>query len=195
MTYGLILCGLCKRPRVIDLSNKVTTCPYCGYEERTAKGQIVFQSDSQSEVRKAMSKGLGADELIPTRMEIAAQKRRIEESDPYSTMVYRYEHAGDIDEKMSILSEGLTRIKGEFTLDDMMDVDPKKAEKLLSAMIDRGFVYETRPGFYKARSQNDINRPHHGGRHGSKLTWGCRYACYPPYGGPHALSREASSSL
>lgn len=66
-------------------------------------------------------------------------------------MVYRYEHASDLDEKMDIISQGLTSIKGEFTLDDVEDVVGARAEKMLSAMLDRGFVYETRPGFYKAR--------------------------------------------
>ena len=65
-------------------------------------------------------------------------------------MVYRYEHAADLDEKMEILSQGLTSIMGEFTLEDVEEVAGARAEKMLSAMLDRGFVYETRPGFYKA---------------------------------------------
>ena len=87
---------------------------------------------------------------MPDRAETAAKKRRIEEADPHSTMVYRYEHAADLDEKMEILSQGLTSIMGEFTLEDVEEVAGARAEKMLSAMLDRGFVYETRPGFYKA---------------------------------------------
>ncbi len=149
MSYGLVLCGLCKRPRVVDMGHATTTCPYCNYSEKRGKARCVFESESQSEVRTAMARGSGAEGEMPTEVQIERRKRRIEEADPYSTMVYRYEHASDMDERMSVLAEGLTKVKGEFTLSDVEEVVGKRAEKMLSAMLDQGYVIETRPGFYK----------------------------------------------
>ena len=150
MSYGLTLCGACIRPRIVDRNVSTSTCPYCGCTERVGKLNFFFTSDDQSEVRAALARATGADDYMPDRAETAAKKRRIEEADPHSTMVYRYEHAADLDEKMEILSQGLTSIMGEFTLEDVEEVAGARAEKMLSAMLDRGFVYETRPGFYTA---------------------------------------------
>lgn len=151
MSYGLTLCGACRRPRIADRSKSTSTCPYCGCTERTGKLNFFFTSEDQNEVRAALARATGADEFMPDPAQVAAKRKRMEESDPHSTMVYRYEHAADLDEKMDIISQGLTSIKGEFTLNDVEDVVGARAEKMLSAMLDRGFVYETRPGFYKAR--------------------------------------------
>lgn len=150
MTYGLVQCGLCRRPRVADLSNASSTCPYCGYEEMTSGMRVHFESDSQSAVRRAMAQATGAEGELPNGHELYLRKRRIERADPESTLAYRYEHASDLDERMSVLAEGLTEIKGEFTLEDVEEYESKRAERMLSAMLDRGYVHETRPGFYRA---------------------------------------------
>lgn len=152
MSYGLVLCGLCRRPRIVSTGDSVTTCPYCGFSERAGKAGFIFESDDQAEVRAALAKAMGADELLPTREELRRKKKKIEEADPESTLAYRYEHAGDMDERMDVLASGLTSLKGEFTLEDVEEYEPRRAEKMLSAMLDRGFVHETRPGFYRARS-------------------------------------------
>lgn len=150
MSYGLGLCGACRKPRIVDRSFETTTCPYCGCTERTGKLQFFFTSDSQSEVREALSKATGAEEIDLLVTDRADQRRRIGSADPHSSLVYRYEHASDIEEKMEILSEGLTGLKGEFTLEDVKEVAGTKAERMLAAMLDRGLCYETRNGFYRA---------------------------------------------
>ena len=120
MSYGLTLCGACRRPRIVDRDVSTSTCPYCGCTERVGKLNFFFTSDDQSEVRAALAHATGADDYMPDRAETVAKKRRIEEADPHSTM------------------------------EDVEEVAGARAEKMLSAMLDRGFVYETRPGFYKA---------------------------------------------
>ena len=137
-----------KCPLIHNITNYVTVNDCANIV--LACGASPIMSDDQSEVRAALAHATGADDYMPDRAETAAKKRRIEEADPHSTMVYRYEHAADLDEKMEILSQGLTSIMGEFTLEDVEEVAGARAEKMLSAMLDRGFVYETRPGFYKA---------------------------------------------
>ena len=127
--YGLTQCGLCRRPRIVETDDSVTTCPYCGHSERAGRNGFIFTSESQSEVRAALSRAMGADEFLPTQADLRERRRRIGESDPESTLAYRYEHASDLDEKMEVLSEGLTALKGEFTLEDVEGYEPRRAEK------------------------------------------------------------------
>lgn len=150
MSYSLGLCGACRRPRIVDRAFEATTCPYCGCTERTGKLNFFFTSESQKEVREALAMATAADELEPLLREKREQRRRIAEDDPESTLAYRYEHASDLEERMEILSDGLTRMKGEFTLDDVEEYAGAKAEKMLSAMLARGFCYEVGNGRYRA---------------------------------------------
>lgn len=145
MMFALTRCGVCHRPRVMDLSRKESSCPYCGCVQETSDLPRYFQSESQGEVRDAMARGVG---FFPP--DTSFKKERIAETDPYSTMVYRYEHCSDLEERMTILAEGLTAIKGEFTLDDLRDIAGDRAERMLSAMLDRCIVSEVRIGRYRA---------------------------------------------
>lgn len=150
MRFALALCGACGRPRLLDKTRASSTCPHCGCSERTSRIRVCLESDDQSVIRDALAGATSGSELEELRRDADERKRKMREDDPFSTMVYRYEHAADIDERMEIMSEGLTRIKGEFTLDDMIEVDPKRAKKMLPAMLARGYIFETRPGFYRA---------------------------------------------
>lgn len=143
--YGLVQCGVCRRPRVVDLSKKESSCPYCSCVQETSSLRCAFKSEDQDAVREALSQATG---FVPP--DTAKKKERIAEADPYSTMVYRYEHCSDLDEKMCILAEGLTAIKGTFTLDDVREVAGDRAEKMVSAMLDRCIISEVRIGRYRA---------------------------------------------
>lgn len=70
--------------------------------------------------------------------------------DPYSTLEYRYERTRSIEEKMEVLSKGLTEVYGEFTFEDLEKIEPKHAEKILKAMLVNGYVHETKYGRYTA---------------------------------------------
>ncbi|MBQ8180228.1 MAG: hypothetical protein IJ026_07325 [Candidatus Methanomethylophilaceae archaeon] len=104
-----------------------------------------FESADQETVRAALDQATGF-----TAPDTSEKRRRISHADPYSTMVYRYEHSRDLEERMEILAEGLTSIKGTFTLEDVREIDERNAEKLLEAMLDRCIVAEVRPGVYRA---------------------------------------------
>lgn len=151
MTYGLALCGACGRPRLIDKGLASSTCPYCGCSERTSRIRTVFESEDPDEVRGALTSATSPDEVSELEQEKRERRRKVEEDDPWSTFVYRYEHSSDIDERMDVMAEGLTRLRGDFTLDDMLEVDPKRAEKMLPAMLSRGYIHEVHPGSYRAR--------------------------------------------
>ena len=101
--YGLTLCGVCRRPRIVDKSKSESSCPYCNCVQKTRDLSFYFESPDQDAVREALSQATG---FVPPDM--LKKRQRIAEADPYSTMVYRYEHCSDLEEKMVILAEGLT---------------------------------------------------------------------------------------
>jgi len=145
MRYGLSKCDSCGRPRVVDLTKATSTCPYCNAAYDNSRIPIYFTSDNQNTVREALSQATG---FVPP--DAVKKKEKIAEADPYSTLVYRYEHCSDLETKMVLLAEGLTEIKGTFTLDDVRDIAGSKAEKMVSAMLDRCLISEVRIGVYKA---------------------------------------------
>ena len=143
--YGLVTCGVCRRPRIVDRSKAESSCPYCNCVQKTSDLRCFFESPDQDAVREALSQATG---FVPPDM--VKKKEKIARADPYSTMIYRYEHCSDLDGKMEILAEGLTDIKGTFTLDDVREIAGDKAEKMVSAMLDRCLISEVRIGVYRA---------------------------------------------
>ena len=129
--YGIVQCFSCSRPRIIELKGKTSECPYCGNKDPVKDMKVHFRSDDQAEIRAAFNRFTGFE-------------------GSYSSLVYRYEHCSSLDEKMEVLSKGLTELYGTFTLEDVEKLEPKNAEKMLKAMLDGCIVYETKYGHYKA---------------------------------------------
>ena len=147
--FGLFICSTCGRARVVDKETKSSSCPYCGNTEKTEKMIFIFECNDQETAREALGQAAGFE--APDPKTERAKKRKIEKADPYSTMIYKYEHASDLDEKMEILAKGLTKSKGTFTLEDVQEiVGEKNAEKYIAAMMDRCYIAEVRPGKYKS---------------------------------------------
>ncbi len=142
--YGVTQCGVCKRPRIVDKSKSKSTCPYCGCVQKTRDLMCYFKSADQDAVREALAQATGY-----ILSDVMKNRQRMAEADPYSTMVYRYEHSSDLEDKMVILAEGLTAIKGTFTLDDVQKVIGDRAEKMVAAMLDRCIIFEVRVGVYR----------------------------------------------
>ncbi len=142
--YAVTPC-LCGRLRVIDLSSETSVCPFCGKSVKNANVRQLYADDDAQAVRDALAAltGYGAPE------EDLEAKKRVKEADPLSTLVYRYEGCSDTEEKIDVLSRGLTEIFGTFTLDDIRKVDRKNADKILDAMIVQCVVFESEPGRYK----------------------------------------------
>ena len=141
--YGIVQCFSCSRPRIIEHKGKTSECPYCGNKDPVKDMKVHFRSDDQAEIRAAFNRFTGFEGSIE-------KKRARSDTDPYSSLVYRYEHCSSLDEKMEVLSKGLTELYGTFTLEDVEKLEPKNAEKMLKAMLDGCIVYETKYGHYKA---------------------------------------------
>lgn len=147
--YGLSICSACGKARVVDKSSKSSSCPYCGNSEKTDKMAFFFECRDQETARRALGQAAGFE--APDPKEERAKKRKLEKADPYSTMIYKFEHTSDLEDKLVILAKGLTKSKGTFTLEDVAEiVGDKNAEKYISAMMDRCYVAEVRPGQYRS---------------------------------------------
>lgn len=141
--YAVISCTGCKRLRIIDCGTIKSECPFCGTSCEHRYAVKLFEDNNQSAVRDALAHYSG---YVPEKKD---NREKIESLDPHSTLVYKYEHAGSGDEKLEILSKGLTELYGTFTLDHVKEVDPRNAEKVLAAMHAAGLVAEVRHGIYR----------------------------------------------
>ena len=141
--YGVVACSKCGRKRVADLSSEKSTCPYCGKSDKNATLDVFYKNSDAEAVRAAFS-GI-------TGYSGGTEKKHADPmTDPYSSLVYRYEHCRSLDEKLTVLSEGLTKIYGTFTLEDIMKIEPKNAEKYLGSMLEKCYAHEVKYGQYRS---------------------------------------------
>lgn len=136
--YGIIICDFCKRYRIIDESSANSKCPFCGTSAEHKERKILFEDYDQKIVRDMLAHMSG---FVPEE-----KPGNLSDADPLSSLAYRYEHTSDPYERMELLADGLTSILGSFSLEDVEEIDPKNAGKILKAMIDSGLVYESGPG-------------------------------------------------
>ena len=101
---------------------------------------IIFQSPDQNEVRDRFDRLTGF---------VKQEKEKGEDRDPLSTLAYKAEHTSDIDKKMVLIAEELTRIKGTFTVDDVEELVPGKGEQYVKRMLVTCTAYEVGYGRYK----------------------------------------------
>ena len=107
---------------------------------RTKEAIILFKHRDQDVVRTALS------ELSGFRK--PEEKKNVTDIDPISSLEYAYGKAKGID-KLVCLAEGLTKIKGTFTSDDVEMFEPGKSEVIIKRMMDAFIVIETHPGSYR----------------------------------------------
>lgn len=135
--YGIIACKDCGRKRIIDLCDDITACPYCGERTVTKNAAVLFQADDQSAVRSALGSGC------------PIEKKKVDENiDPMSTLTYKVEHTSDLQTKLQLIAEGLTRMNGSFTVEDVEGFVGPKAEQYIKAMLDSCMIYEKGYGRY-----------------------------------------------
>lgn len=142
--YSVISCPGCNRLKIADLDTLTSECPYCGKTCEHRHTKRLYDNEDQAACRDAIAHLYG---FTPEKKNT---KERIEKADPHSTLVYKYEQCRGIDEKMDVLSKGLTEIHGTFTFEDLEKIDPKNAKKLLEAMCEECLVAEVKPGRYRA---------------------------------------------
>ncbi len=122
--YAAVMCPNCGRNRIIDLESESTVCPYCSVRAETKGVRILHKGRTAREVKDVLNKVTGPPE---------PQKRPKEDKDPMSTLEYRYGRAKSAD-RPALLAEGLTRIKGTFTQEDVEMFEPGRSEKMIKMM-------------------------------------------------------------
>ena len=142
--YGVVVCGRCGRKRIIDLGTETSSCPYCSTVSKTPELSVLFSDRSQSVVRKAFESADAPKYAEPEK------KKNANDPDPMETLMYRYEHASDVHEKLTILADGLTKIKGSFGEKDINELFPGKGEKFMKMMMSADIVIELGYGKFRA---------------------------------------------
>lgn len=137
--FAIIGCNNCKRKRIINTSSSATTCPYCNHKTMTKTAKIYFKNDDQSVVRSVL-----------TNMTISnINKEEPLDFDPLSTLTYMLKNSKNIDSKITIIAEELTKAKGTFELKDIEEIAPGKGKRYLEMMLASSIIHEVGYGKYK----------------------------------------------
>ena len=138
--YSIIVCRVCGRNRIIASETETTMCPYCSGKTKTKEAIVLFKHQDCDVIRTALSELSG--------FKVTEEKKNVTDIDPMSSLEYAYGKAKGLD-KLVCLAEGLTRIKGTFTLNDVEMFEPGKSEIIVKRMIAAFIVIEVRPGSYR----------------------------------------------
>jgi len=141
--YGIVLCRSCGKRRIADLRSETSMCPYCNKTSKIKDMDVLFKDESQSAVRDMLNSADSSK--YPEK-----RKRSGTDPDPLSTLIYEYEHTSGTVGKLTVLAKGLTRIRGEFTEDDVDGLFPGEGDKLLEQMASCDLIIQLRHGTYKA---------------------------------------------
>jgi len=149
LKYGVIICPKCGKAKGIETRKKTTTCP-CGREIRLKRGMFKFMTNSPSELAETVARvnaALHGAEPMP-------KEKKRKRKDSYAAMVEGTAAIKDPLERLHVIAVELTRLKGQFDLDDLRRVlnivgrdDP---ERILARLLESGIVFESSPGKYKA---------------------------------------------
>jgi len=140
--YAVAMCPNCRKDRIIQLETGSTACPYCGCRTKTKEIVIRYRNEDISIVRSVFAQATGF--TAPAEKKGEYKKT---DPDPMSTLEYNYGKAKGVD-KLICLAEGLTDIKGTFTVDDVERFEPGKGEEIIRKMINALMVIENRPAEY-----------------------------------------------
>ena len=150
--FAVVQCSECRKPRIVDLSTKMSSCPSCGNTDAVDELRVIVRTRTQENARKELTKLTSARMMVgfDGKVESPRPKHARRSTDPWSTLERDYESAKGLESKMRVMSEGLTRVCGEFTEEDVLRLDPEKGARMLEMMLDTCLVHETSYGHYKA---------------------------------------------
>jgi len=139
--YAVVMCPNCRKDRIIQMTSESTACPYCGARTKTKEIVIRYRNEDVGIIRSVFAQATG--------FKAPEKEKRKTDLDPISTLEYNYGKAKGID-KLICLAEGLTDIKGTFTVEDVESFEPGKGEEIIMKMINALMVIENRPGEYSS---------------------------------------------
>lgn len=149
MKYGVIVCPGCGKAKGVGTEKKTTTCP-CGREIKLARIKYQYETDSPHELAEAVAQ---ANALIAGGEKLQKEKRS-RKKDPYTMISEKAKRIKDPLERMGLVASELTKMKDEFTEDDLrrvvMLLGKSSAKDILARLQEHNIVYESSDGKYRA---------------------------------------------
>jgi len=146
--YAVIVCPHCATPIGADLQRQTMTC-LCGYTIELLKIKPKFVSNSPSKVAEAVA--LAKSQATEGKMDLPKQSPP---KGKYSKIAIKAREIKDTQERLSHIAAELTKMKKEFSLEDLERVHElvgkESANDMLVAMREGGIVYECGKGKYRA---------------------------------------------
>lgn len=146
--YGVIICPICGTPIGADLRKKTMTC-ICGGTIELLKVKPKFESSSPVEVAKAVA--LAKSQASEGKMELPSQKPS---RGKFGKIADKAKEIKDTQERLTFIASALTKLKGEFSLEDLEKVHEligkESANDMLVAMRESGIAYESGKGKYRS---------------------------------------------
>ena len=146
--YAVIVCPHCATPLGADLQRQTMTC-LCGQTIELIKAKPKFTSNSPLKVAEAVA--LAKSQATEGKMDMpkAAPPRG-----RYGKIAARAREIKDTQERLSHIASELTKVKKEFSVEDLEKirelVGKESASDMLVAMREGGIVYEVGKGKYRA---------------------------------------------
>ncbi|MEM3037971.1 MAG: hypothetical protein QW505_05425 [Thermoplasmata archaeon] len=146
--YGVVICPICGTPVGADLRKRTMTC-VCGGTIELLKVKPKFESASPVEVARMVA--LAKSQAAEGKMELPTAKV------PRSRLGKIAEKAKEIkdtQERLSFIASSLTRLKGDFSIEDLEKlhelIGKESANDMLVAMREGGIAYESAKGRYRS---------------------------------------------
>ncbi len=146
--YAVIICPHCGTPIGADLQKQTMTC-ICGQTIELLKVKPRFVSNSPMKVAEAVA--LAKSQATEGKMEMPKQSPP---KTKFGRIAVRAREIKDTQERLALIATDLTKLKKEFTLEDLEKihelVGKESAEDMLVAMRESGIVFESGKGKYRA---------------------------------------------
>jgi secreted Zn-dependent insulinase-like peptidase len=147
--YGVIVCPKCGMAKGVEADKKTTTCP-CGRDIDMKRVKLMFLTDSPHELADSVAKtnaSLRGGGHIPS-------EKKSRKKDPYAEIADRAKPIKDPLERMKVVSSELSKLKQDFTMDDLRKVasilGKDSPEDMLIRLLEHNLVYEVSEGTYRA---------------------------------------------
>jgi transposase len=149
MKYAVIICPKCGKAKGVEAGKKTTSCP-CGREMTVARLKFYFETDSPSELARAVAE---ANEQLAEGKKPSA-RRRTKHKDPYARISERARVIKDPLERMHAVAKDLTSLQGEFGCEDLRRiahlVGKVSPEDMIARLQEQNLIYEVTDGRYRS---------------------------------------------
>lgn len=147
--YGVIVCPKCGMAKGVEADKKTTTCQ-CGRDIDMKRVKIMLLTDSPLELADLVAK---ANASLRGGGPMPSEKKS-RKKDQYAAIANKAKSIKDPLERMKVVSSELSRLKQDFTIDDLRKVaailGKDSPEDMLARLLEHNLVYEVLEGTYRA---------------------------------------------